>query len=527
LGRYATRPGNVDVLFVDVPRDFSSPESSWCLGYRYLISSVRTAGFSAGLLHPPLGRGRSSRQRLIEEIVRSDARIVGMTTYDVQLRSLLQLVRELRQAGLRSHVVLGGLCASAIPERLLLEHPGVDSVVFGEGETPIVDLARYVIRREGTLPAPGLCVREGDAIRKGDARGLAPDLDDLPAPALDDFRDPEESSPLRLVNGCVPVVASRGCYGRCSFCCIHPFYRARPGKVWRGRSPAGIVDEIEALHSAVGAERVTFVDENFMGPGAIGRRHALGIADEIRRRGLKVRFNFGCRPNDVDRETIVALRDAGLAAVSLGIESMSPDTLELFKKGTTPRINRDSIELMDELGIPVEITFIFFHPLSRLSDIRENLEFVEFVRQRPHAYFSSNHPFTEFVPFFGTELSGLLEGRGLVRRSLDGWSVDYADPRVAFIVECVRRVPVDALSRLRRVLPADRSETMRGLAAGLRDWESHLNMVQLPELISDLCGLLEQGAPVDGSRVRAAARAFDRDADGIRSLAGQILAHVP
>jgi hypothetical protein len=52
-------------------------------------------------------------------------------------------------------------------------------------------------------------------------------------------------------------------------------------------------------------------------------------------------------------------------------------------------------------------------------------------------------------------------------------------------------------------------------------------MVRLPELISDLCGLLERGAPLDGSRVRAAARAFDREADGVRSLAGRILAHVP
>jgi hypothetical protein len=162
-----------------------------------------------------------------------------------------------------------------------------------------------------------------------------------------------------------------------------------------------------------------------------------------------------------------------------------------------------------------------------LSDIRENLEFVEFVRQRPHAYFSNNHPFTEFVPFFGTALTTRLESRGLVRRSLDGWSVDYADPRVGFIVECVRRVPVDALSRLRRALPADRSETISELGAGLRDWENHLNMVRLPELISDLCGLFERGAPLDGSRVRAAACAFDREADGIRSLVGQILAHVP
>jgi hypothetical protein len=46
--------GSLNVLFIDVPRDFCSPEQR-LPRYRYMVSSLRNDGFSAGLLHPRAG----------------------------------------------------------------------------------------------------------------------------------------------------------------------------------------------------------------------------------------------------------------------------------------------------------------------------------------------------------------------------------------------------------------------------------------------------------------------------------------
>ena len=107
-----------DVLFVDFPQSFVFPEPNWCLGFRYMISTLREQGFSAELLHPPTIPRQPVRQRLIADILAAQASIVGFTTYDQSLSALLAFIKELRRAGLRSHVTLGGLCASAIPEEI-------------------------------------------------------------------------------------------------------------------------------------------------------------------------------------------------------------------------------------------------------------------------------------------------------------------------------------------------------------------------------------------------------------------------
>jgi radical SAM superfamily enzyme YgiQ (UPF0313 family) len=501
------------VLLVDVPADFRFPESSWCLGYRYLIAALRADGFSAALLHP---RARSALASMVRDIVRARPKIVGFTTYDVQLRPLLDFISELRAAGLRSHVTLGGLCASAIPEGILSHAPGVDSVVFGEGEEAIVDLARRIIRGEPRCALPGICIRDEARIVKGAPRRSVDDLDALVTPVMDDFRD-RESAPLHLVNGCLPVMGSRGCYGRCSFCCIEKFYRAAPGRVWRGRSAGSIADEI----ASAGLTRVTFIDENFMGPGNTGRRHALDIAAEIRQRELQVAFNFGCRASDVDRATMTALKEAGLAAVTLGIESMSADALRRFNKHTSPEVNGCAIRLLEELGLFVEITFIFFHPNSTLEEIRQNLELVAAVARSHQTYFSGGQPFSELVPFFGTTLTRSLEEQGLVTRDLDGYSIRYADPRVGFIARRVLGVPVQRLSALRRMLPTD--DRVTEINSLLLRAEIHLNMIRLPELVSDLCDLFERGAAVDSRAVGAAAGGFDEATAEIESLAARLL----
>jgi radical SAM superfamily enzyme YgiQ (UPF0313 family) len=517
----------MDVLFVDVPKNFLFPAPSWCLGYRYLISILREDGFSASLLSSQRTHNGSSKSRLIADILQAQASIVGFTTYDIELAPLLTFIRELRRAGLRSHVTLGGLCASAIPAYLLEKNRSIDSVVAGEGELSLLELARYVVRKEGHPPFQGVYLRMHGSILSGEPRPLVEDLDTLPLPALDDLTSPQENSPLYSMDGCAPVVASKGCYGRCTFCSIQRFYRSCEGRVWRGRQAERIVSEIAQVTRLTGLRKITFVDENFMGPGKVGRLHAAEIAQELNKRRLNIQFNFGCRPNDVDHETIERLKDAGLAAVTLGIESMSADALKLFNKLTSPKINSDAIRLLEAHQIFTEITFIFFHPLSTLAEIRNNLDFIEQVRSSKYAYFNNNQPFTGFIPFFGTDLTEKFKGIGLVKRDLKGYSIRYQDPRVGFIARRMLAFPLEYLSRLHNALPNTSSSRLIEIKEVLQEYKIFLSMIRLPELASDLCDLFESGVPAKSRKVAAVTAAIDQEALNIQSLIGHFSAHLP
>lgn len=505
----------LDVLFVDFPDDFNHPSSTWSLGFRYMMSSLRRNGFSAKLVHPP---AHNSYQALIAEILQRDSAIVGFTTYDVKLAALLDFIRELRKAGSQSHITVGGLCASAIPGLILDNIAEVDSVVVGEGEQTIVDLALRLIRGEGGDTIPGVWMRSPSGVARGESRALHRDLDALPFPAFDGIAGRVKGPDNYKSNGCVPVLGSRGCYGRCTFCCIQKFYRSCSGAVWRGRRPSAVVDEIRTVTKLSGARKVTFVDENFMGPGAAGRHHAVEIANEMARANLKIRFNFGCRPNDIDRETIAILKSSGLAAVTLGVESMGEETLVLFNKRTTPQINYHALNVLEDLKIPTEITFIFFHPLTTLDEVQTNLAFVDYVRRSRFAFFNNCQPFSEFIPFFGTDLTHRLSMMNLAVRTLSDYSIQYQDPRVALIAHEVKSMPVTHISRLIHQLAAGKTRLSREIRNKLTNYYLHLNMVKLPALVSELCNSLKHGVSPKSVKVGATLEMFAQERRNIGSL---------
>ena len=70
----------------------------------------------------------------------------------------------------------------------------------------------------------------------------------------------------------LPVLASRGCVRRCSFCSIHTFYRTAPGKVVRMRRPDKVIEEMQLLHRQHGVRIFLFQDDDFPLWGNKGRR---------------------------------------------------------------------------------------------------------------------------------------------------------------------------------------------------------------------------------------------------------------
>jgi radical SAM superfamily enzyme YgiQ (UPF0313 family) len=481
-----------------------------------MISTLREEGFEAMILHPIHEINVDSRQRLIDDLLRINPRIAGFTTYDSNLLDLFHFIHDVREAGFRSHITLGGFSASSVAEEILAFSSHVDSVVRGEGDFAIVDLARIVIRGEHR-EREGIFLRQGDEIRFPGPRPLIDDLDILPLPVCDDFMVNGRQSVLKYTSGDALVAASRGCYGKCAFCSPHSFYEAHPGRSWRGRGAGKIVQEIAAAVRLNGARSLTFVDENFLGPGQVGRRHALSVAGEMEKNSLSIPFNFACRPNDVDRATFAALKDSGLSAVTLGIESMSPETLKLFAKGTTPEINERAIGILEELKLFVEITFIFFHPLISLNEIRMNLDFLQRVQESSFAYFSKNMPFTEWIPLFKTKLTDRLEALNLVQRNFPEYTFRYGDPRIEELVGMIRSVPLDHLSRFTNGLRSSDPE-LKEVLQSLRKYEIHLNMVRLPELLSDGCDVLDRHDSLTGRQGRAILHEIDQEIERIDSM---------
>jgi radical SAM superfamily enzyme YgiQ (UPF0313 family) len=283
------------------------PESFW--SFRWAVEEVLPGKRS---LNPPLGLATLAalcppdwEVSIVDENVeplplRPQADLIGICGMGVQAARQKQLLRYYRAAGY--HTVAGGSYASLCPE----EYQGVaDTVVAGESE--------YIW--------PVFCAD----FACGGARPLYREtgnvtLQDSPTPRFDLLKlERYVSATLQL---------SRGCPFRCEFCDIIVMFGRRP----RYKSVEQIGRELDLLR-ALGARKVFFVDDNFIGNKAVAKEVLRFLADYQARHGRTMRFGTEASLNlAADDELMRLLRDAGFEWVFVGLETPDPQTLREARK---------------------------------------------------------------------------------------------------------------------------------------------------------------------------------------------------
>ncbi|MBI2874121.1 MAG: cobalamin B12-binding domain-containing protein [Firmicutes bacterium] len=457
---------DVDVLLVHPPwssRLLGNPEEN--LGLAYLAACLRERGHRVEILDASL-QGLSMKA-LIGEIRNRTFRVLGISVlFQVSMPEAVRIAAAAREGAAgggnrnRIHVTVGGHFPTFEAERLLADFPVLDSVVRGEGEETLPELVE-TLRSGGQNGANGegsggglegirgLVFRRDGEVVVNPPRPLIADLDRLPFPARD-------LTPLAVRRGVRPaVLTSRGCYGLCSFCSIRAFYDSSPGKAWRGRSPAGVVDELAEL-ARMGIRSFHFNDDNFVGAGRRGAERAAAIAEEILRRGLKVGFAVSCRANDVREDLFKILKKAGLREVFLGIESGVQRVLNDLRKDVTVDENLAAVETLRKLDLRPRLGFIMFDPDATVEEIHRNVAFLKRLGVRWGAMDTLTDVLNRLHLFSGTPVVERLRRQGRLGGSYLAPTYRFSDPGVETIYRLTRvfqnlTLPLHKLrTRLRR-----------------------------------------------------------------------------
>ena len=346
------------------------------MGVRVLSAVLRREGFDAPILffkgwrnndvQPPTMR----ELRLFEEHVeRLAPDVVGFGFGTPYLQIVTDLTRRVRRAG-QAHVIWGGVHPTISPEDCI-EH--ADSVCVGEGEYPLLDLARALASGQPFDEIPNLWVRSAHGVRRNPPRPLIVDLDELPyetasageMAVLEDGKliegNPSEDNALYR------VFASRGCPFRCSFCYNSQFRQIYEGlgRYHRVRSVGRVLDELEqARDSLPRLRRIRFDDDSFVFP----RPWIDEFCREYPRR-IGLPFDILLNPEATSERTLRSLRDAGLVHVQVGVQSGSESELERHysRRGSNERLMVLAHQLRD-LGIEVTYDVILDNPLSTRAD---------------------------------------------------------------------------------------------------------------------------------------------------------------
>jgi len=345
-------------------------------GIRLLAAVLRQGGFEAPILFFKGWRNNDVRPpsaaewALLERHVRDlQPDLVGIGFGTPYLAIVTELTRRLR-AVTPSHVVWGGVHPTIVPEDCI---PHADSVCVGEGEGPLLDLARAIRDRQPVDRIPNLWVRSGDGARRNPPRPLIEELDSLPYAELaagdmawiEDGRL-ERGNPSQD-NALYRIFASRGCPFGCAFC-----YNSQYRQIYRGlgryhriRSVASVLAELEQARDRLPRlRRVRFDDDSFVFPPSWIEELC---AEYPRRVGLP--FDVLLNPQAASETMLRQLKGAGLVHVQVGIQSGSESEVEAhYSRQTSNRQILQLARLLQEIGIEVTYDLILDNPLASRAD---------------------------------------------------------------------------------------------------------------------------------------------------------------
>lgn len=426
------------------------PEIEENLSLRYLASSLALAGFRSEII--PFNTPADLAQ-VAAKIVNcaEPPGLVGLSlTFQRRAKDFLALAIALRRKGYDGHITGGGHFATFACREILRDFPEIDSICRNEAEETLAKLAQAIAagprsrktgangwRDEIATGCPrnqtellgqvaGLAYRdERDEIRMTGLPAL-PGLHTLPPP--DRRGVPAECLGHRMA----PLVASRGCYGNCTFCCISAWHQqTQPGKRFRVRPVEHVAEEMAALFHQRQIEIFTFHDDNFFLPNrsqTLQRIHALG--DQLDRRGVhNLATIVKARPNDLNDEVVAAMRERlGLIRVYVGIETDSDQGLLTLRRHVERAQNQAALELVERFGIYACFNLLVFDPSTRVNDLETNLEFMERFADVPQN-------FGRVELYAGTPLLASMQAEGRCTGDYLDWDYCIANRQAQRVFE--------------------------------------------------------------------------------------------
>jgi len=401
----------------------------------------------------------SDFSKFVDKVIQEKYPIIGVSLgFYNSLDFALTFIKLLKGVGIKSHIVVGGHCATNSWKEIMENCPQIDTLVMCEGEETLKELIDNLDKPENWGSIKGLVWKDKGEIKVNPPRKLITELEALPFPkrkiypikdypklkaaGMEELTETTKLADMSNFN----IMTSRGCYGYCSFCSIYKFY----GRSYRrSRSITNVVDEISFLVKEHSAKIFSFCDDNFFAQDREEKeKWCYKFVEELEKRKLNILFYFQCRPNDIDYSLFHFLQNHGLYFVFVGTESFIPRTLKLFRKGISVKQNFLAAEILKKLGIMYELGLIIFEPYTTLEEFKQSINICKQLYNE-YNYFAPMR-LERLRVYAGTDIwYKLQEEKRLNGDLLRGYDYEIIDWRV----EKIYRILTNAIAPFRITEP--------------------------------------------------------------------------
>ena len=339
-----------------------------CIG-----SKLKSAGYEVEIINCAF---KKNPLETIDSRLR-DVLFVGISLLTSESPDTYRILKHIKE---RSSVptVVGGWHSTLFPEQMAnCEY--VDYVIAGEGEDHIVKLAEMMKNgKKSSNKIFGKNVLNLDTLPLPDYQ-VDKNIERFISSYLTDKLSEYVRQPMRWL----PYESSRGCPSHCTFCINVVADNTR----YRKKSAEKVVSEIEYIVKKYNLTHLKIIDDNFF----VDIKRVREICEGIIKKSLNVTWDGECRCdyfNDrmLNDETLKLAKQSGLVQLTLGIESGSPNTLKLMKKGITPEQAAFAVKKCDEYQIIARSSFILEIPGESKDDIKQTISFINKLRK--YRYFT-------------------------------------------------------------------------------------------------------------------------------------------
>ncbi|KPK97367.1 MAG: hypothetical protein AMJ95_09445 [Omnitrophica WOR_2 bacterium SM23_72] len=342
-----------------------------------------------------------------EKIASFNPDIIGISFMSLHYYSTRKIVQKIRSLFPNIPLVAGGVHPSVDPESTLKEL-GFNYCVIGEGEQTVIELVGHLKDKKPSTNLPyikGIAyLDENLQIQVTEERPLIQDLDTIPFSAreeieMEDYLVPPGYIRSTILNRVGVVYSSRGCPGRCTFCCSAVMCKRK----YRQRSVSHVIKEIDFLIKRYNIDGIYFSDEVF----SQDRQWVSQLCEKIK--GYKMPWGLSTRVILIDFDLLKLLKEAGCVQIDYGVESGSDAVLKALKKDINRRLIQRAFDLTHKAKIRAFATVMVGLPDETVADVNQTIDFLKIIKP----------DFTLcgfFVPLPGSEAYKTLVAQGRIKK---------------------------------------------------------------------------------------------------------------
>lgn len=308
--------------------------------------------------------------------------IIGLSVMTAKYESALIVSEIAKECNSSIFVVWGGPHPTIRPDEVL-QNKSVDFAVRKEGEMTFLELCQSIKFKSYNFSSiKGISYKKNGEICHNEDREYIQNLDMLPFPDIEaDLNSNMYSSAQKSV-----IVTSRGCPFNCGYCGAKAIWTRRV----RFRSTESIIKQIKKVTENYGSNKIFFWDDSF----TVNKKRVVELCERIISEKIKIDFYITTRVDIIDYDILKIMKKAGLKAIDFGVETGSPNMLNLIDKGITQEKIIKAVTMCDKIGIIWNIFLMIGFPDETEEDINMTLEFAKKIKPYS-AYLSIFTPYPE------------------------------------------------------------------------------------------------------------------------------------